>query len=63
MKKISSLKGIKVLSRKEQNDIKGAIDAKVVCRSDNRCYLVLGGTDHFLGLCRYGYDSGCSVLV
>ncbi len=64
MKKLSELKEIKVLSKKEQNKINGANGGNVICKPDNRCYLHISpNIETLLGYCRYGIDSGCAIYV
>ncbi len=54
MKEISKLKGFKVLSKKEQNEINGSNTIRPFCRG-SRCYISLpNGVDAFVGFCRFG---------
>ncbi len=54
MKKISNLKGIKVLSRKEQREVNGSINLNGYCRG-NRCYISIpNGGEILVGVCDRG---------
>lgn len=51
MKKISSLKGIKVLSKQEQSEINGAFVYRPYCKGSNQCCVMVNGFE----FCDYGY--------
>lgn len=55
MKKISNLKGIKVLSRNEQKEVNGSGWNRPYCRGNNQCCIT---TQNGLEICDYGYCLG-----
>lgn len=57
MKKISNLKGIKVLSKKEQGEINGAMFNRPYCKGNNQCCMRINDFE----FCDYGYcvRGGC----
>ncbi len=58
MKKISNLKGIKILSKKEQNEINGSMFSRPYCKGNNQCCV---DTPSGFTFCDYGYcvRGGC----
>lgn len=55
MKKLSELKGFKVLSKKEQNKVNGAMLSRPYCAGPNRCCV---DTFNGLTLCEHGRCHG-----
>lgn len=57
MKKNSDLKGIKVLSKKEQQEVDGGMVYRPYCKGPRQCCVMVNGFE----FCDYGYcvNGGC----
>lgn len=58
MKKLKDLKGMKVLSKKEQSEVNGGF--RTYCKGRNQCCVRISPTHEF---CDYGYCRGNGQCV
>ncbi|TCP23574.1 hypothetical protein EV195_10843 [Tenacibaculum skagerrakense] len=59
MKNLKNLNGFKVLSKKEQSEINGAI-SRPYCKGNNMCCIRINATFEF---CDYGYCQGFGQCI
>ncbi len=59
MKNLKNLNGFKVLSKKEQSEINGAMVYRPYCKGNNQCCVRVNGFE----FCDYGYCVGFGQCV